>query len=286
VKDKLKKGLLNGASLVMLLGTIIIIILGVNKAKEESKKISDTKLKQTSSQVKVQDKQPTATSTTKPVSAEQPATLTNPYEKIKNKKEIEILIIGDNIAQSEGVPEESKWHTLLGKAIEGSYGAKVNFKQLTGSKQVVTKALEDYNKQEAANKYDFVILCLGEYDIVQAKLEDFKKNYEALIRKIKTGNPNCEVIPLIESSIQNNKTFPNAIKELADYYELPLIDERESFKQSKVAYDKLMLTPKEKIIPNKEGYKLYADSIFNSVKGNVENGKKVKALDKVEIYKN
>jgi lysophospholipase L1-like esterase len=286
VKDKLKKGLLNGASLVMLLGTIIIIILGVNKAKEESKKISDTRLKQTSSQVKVEDKQPTATSTPKPVSTELPANLTNPYEKIKNKKEIAILVIGDNIAQSEGVPEESKWHTLLGKAIEGSYGAKVSFKQLTGSKQVVTKALEDYNKQEAANKYDFVILCLGEYDIVQGKLEDFKKNYETLIRKIKAGNPNCEVIPLIESSIQNNKTFPSAIKELADYYELPLIDERESFKQSKVDYDKLMLTPKEKIIPNKEGYKLYADSIFNSVKGNVENGKKVKALEKVEIYKN
>ncbi|MHC1684887.1 MAG: SGNH/GDSL hydrolase family protein [Clostridiaceae bacterium] len=208
--------------------------------------------------------------------------ITNPYKKIKNKKDTSILIIGDYNAQSEGVEEKSKWSSLVVESIESSYGIKPSVELLTDKHQGIVKTVENYNKNLAKKKYDFAILCVGADDVGVLKVEEFRQNYESFVRRIKEGNENCEVILIIEGSIKTDTTYPDAIKSIGDYYELLYIDIRDVFNKSNIAYDKL--TTGDTITPNADGYKLYGDAIYNLIKINVAQGREVTALKKESLY--
>lgn len=208
----------------------------------------------------------------------------NPYEKIKNKKATSIVILGDYIAQSEGVEEKNKWSTIVSSSIEKDYGIKPSVEFETNKDQGIVKTLENYNKNKAAKKYDFAIVCVGADDEGVLKVEQFRQNYETLVRKIKEGNENCEVILLIESAIRTEKTFPEAIKSIGDFYELPSIDARDVFNKSNFAYNKL--TTQDMMTPSIDGYKLYSDAVYNLIKTNIEKGREVKALKKELLYNN
>lgn len=206
------------------------------------------------------------------------------YEKIKNKKGASILILGDYIAQSEGAESKNKWSSILADSIEKNYGTQLAVTLLANKDQGISKTLSDYNNKEAANKYDFVIICVGADDVGVLKIEQFRKSYEALVRKIKEGNSNCEVISIIESSIKIDKTYPDSIKSICDYYEIPYLDGREVFKRSNIDYSKLTLQDGQ--TPNIDGFKLYGEGIYNLIKTNIENGKTVKSSKKDLLYNN
>jgi hypothetical protein len=131
------------------------------------------------------------------------------------------------------------------------------------------------------NKYDFAFVCLGEHDINILKLDQFQTNYESLLRSIKTSNQNCEIVPIIESSIQIDKTYPLAITNLSNYYGLSLIDAREAFAKSNTPYKNLTSGGN---LPNAQGYKLYASAMFDLIKVNVDKTKAVKAFDKAAMF--
>lgn len=217
--------------------------------------------------------------TEEPVATE----IKNPYEKIKNQKTTSILILGDYIAQGEGVEQKNKWSAILSDSMEKDYKAKPSISLLTNKDQGIIKTLEDYNTKEATKKYDFAIICVGADDVGILKIEQFRKAYESLIRKIKEGNESCEVISIIESSIKLDKTYPDTIKTICDYYGISYIDVREVFKQANVAYSNL--TTQDGQTPNVEGYKLYGNSIYKFIKTNVDKGKAVTSIKKELLYK-
>jgi hypothetical protein len=268
--------------IILVLATIAVVILGNNKINKQAKALVN--IKESKPQVTDNsEKKKTSDNTAQQQASTTVDTELNVYEKIKNKKNINMLIIGDNIAASEDVEDKNKWYNILTQSIATSYGVKVDYKLLTGKSQGVLRSLDNYIINEATNKYDFVVICVGEYDINLISLDKFQSTYETLIRKIKQSNAKCDIIPVIESSIQIDKTYPAAIKKLADYYELNAIDEREVYNKSNISYKKL--TGNDKVIPNAEGYKLYASSIFQYVSGNVSAGKDIKNLDKDVLFK-
>lgn len=258
-------------SVVLFLALVSVIVLGITRKNKESQEL----IKEAEESSKV------VTATAK---SEEPKDIVNPYEKIKNKKSVSMLILGDYIAQSQGVEEKNKWSSVVLDLVDKNYGIKPTINLLANKDQGILKTLEDYTAKESTKKYDFVIICVGADDAGVLKIEQFRKNYEALVRKIKEGNENSEVISIIESSIKINKTYPDEIKSICDYYEIPYVDGREVFKQSNIEYSKLTLQDGQ--TPNADGYKLYGDAIYNVIKTNTDKGKVVKALNKGLLYAN
>lgn len=257
--------------IVLFVALISVVVLGNirnNKKLQELKKAAEESNK-------------VVALATKP---EEENVIKNPYEKIKNKKEASMLVLGDYIAQSEGIEEKSKWTSILSSSIERDYGTKLSLELLANKDQGIVKTIEDYNKDKATKKYDFVIVCVGANDVGVLKIEQFRQNYESLVRKIKEGNENCEVILIIESAIRTDKTYPDSIKSISDFYELPCIDARDVFNKSNIPYNKLVT--QDLINPNAIGYKLYGDAMYNLFKTNVESGREVKALKKESLYNN
>lgn len=260
--------------IITFIALIAVIIAGT------CKNIKENKISSAYSARKSEDNAAKATPTPTPTPEIQKI-ISNPYEKIQNKKDISVLIIGDNIAASEGMDENSKWYNVFASSLNNSYGTNVNFKIAASSKQGISQCLDYYNKNEVSNKYDFVFVCLGEYDINILKLDQFQSNYESLLRSIKTSNQNCEIIPIIESSIQIDKNYPLAITNLSNYYGLPLMDAREAFAKSNTPYKNLTSGVN---LPNAQGCKLYASAMFDLIKANVDKPKEVKAFDKAAMY--
>jgi lysophospholipase L1-like esterase len=193
------------------------------------------------------------------------------YDKISNKQDISILVLGDAIGGSSGVPDEDKWYNSLNKWIYSEYGVKGNLNVATSPLGNVFSGWSDYNAM-SSKKYDLAFVCFGENDLKDMALTQYSGIYEALVRNLKANNSKCEVVPIVESSFQTDKTFPDAVKKISDYYNLQLVDERDVFKNSKTSYGSLTSNG---ILPNKQGYDLYSSSICDLLKTNIANKKAV-----------
>jgi len=86
------------------------------------------------------------------------------YEKINKKKEITMLSIGDDMANSMSVEEKDKWHRNIKKYIEDTYKIKVDTKVIWKEKSKIDEALDNYKKAETKT-YDLIFITLGEYNI-------------------------------------------------------------------------------------------------------------------------
>ena len=85
------------------------------------------------------------------------------YEKIKNKKNINILVIGDSIGESDGVNSEQAWYTKLSRWFDSEYNIKANVKLLTHPGGGILNGLSEYSKNIASG-YDLIIVCYGQND--------------------------------------------------------------------------------------------------------------------------
>jgi hypothetical protein len=95
-------------------------------------------------------------------------------------------------------------------------------------------------------------------------------------------NPSAEVILLQESSIVFNKTVPDSIKAIGDYYTIPYLDMREAFKKSNLASAKLTTNG---ILLTAQGSKIYSDTIFTFIKENATAKKTIHFSSKELLYK-
>jgi len=202
------------------------------------------------------------------------------YDKVSEKQEISILVLGDAIGESSGVKEESKWYNSINKWINSEYGAKSNIKLFTSPKGNVFAGLSDFNFADN-KKYDLVFICFGENDLKDMTLAQYSGVYEALVRNIKTNNNKCEVINIIESSIKSDKTFPEALKKISNYYNLQFVDTRDVFSKSQIPYNNLSSNG---ILPNEKGYELYSSAIEDLLKSNITNKRTVDYEAKTVLY--
>lgn len=203
------------------------------------------------------------------------------YQKLKNKQNINILVIGDSIGESDGVDAKKAWYTKLSNWFNSEYSLNAKVKLLTHPGGGVLNGLSEYNKKNAAG-YDLIIICYGQNDR-SMDINTWSVLYETLIRRAISYNPQAEIIPLIESSFQNYESIPNAIKQISLYYKLQYIDVRTAFKESGIPYNKLA---PDGTHGNEDGYNLYFKAVSNLISKNLSDNKNIKYEAKNNLYSN
>ncbi|MDU1320454.1 MAG: SGNH/GDSL hydrolase family protein [Clostridium botulinum] len=203
------------------------------------------------------------------------------YEKINNKKEITMLSIGDDMANSSSVEEKDKWHNNIKKYIEDTYKIKVDTKVIWKEKSKIDEALDNYKKAETKN-YDLIFITLGEYNIGYEPTEKLASRYEELIKEIIKNNSKSDLYLIVQSSIRLDKNYPEAIIKIANHYNLNIVDMRKAFKNSNENYSTLTT---DGILPNKKGYNLYTKEIIKSLEKNIKSQKVIKYKEKQVLYK-
>ncbi|EKS4342883.1 SGNH/GDSL hydrolase family protein [Clostridium botulinum] len=203
------------------------------------------------------------------------------YEKINNKKEITMLSIGDDMANSSSVEEKDKWHNNIKKYIEDTYKIKVDTKVIWKEKSKIDEALDNYKKSETKS-YDLIFITLGEYNIGYEPTEKLASRYEELIKEIIKNNSKSDLYLIVQSSIRLDKNYPEAIIKIANHYNLNIVDMRKAFKNSNENYITLTI---DGILPNKKGYNLYTKEIIKSLDKNIKSQKVIKYEEKQVLYK-
>lgn len=180
-------------------------------------------------------------------------------EKINAGYTAHILINGDSIG---GTANEGEWCSILKNIItkETSETVEINNISKPGNSSFAGIAsweiMEDVNQRLS----DLVILCYGQNDVDD---ESFAINYEALIRNTIAGNPNAEIIAVLESSQREYTNKIMTIIELCNYYNIPYVDTIKAFKNSGYSYDELS---DDGTHPNAKGKEIYAMAIWNVIK--------------------
>ncbi|SHJ58798.1 Lysophospholipase L1 [Clostridium cavendishii DSM 21758] len=251
---------------LLLVALVAVIILGNIKNNKENKNIV----------VKSEDKKVSLQKEDKKVNEKEKKDL---YIKLKNKEDISICIIGDSIANSEGViKQENNWNEKLKKYIENTYNSKVTIEHIINNGGL-SERLDLYNKNK--KQYDLILLCSG-YNDRNAKIEEFGPKYENFLNNIIERNDKTEIFLVVENSLRKFDKVPNEIKKIKEYYELNLIDLREAFADSPKPYKQLT---KDNINPNDDGYDLYSTAIFDKIKLNNKENKKIDYKVKDKLYK-
>lgn len=197
---------------------------------------------------------------------ENQATTSNPYEKIKEGKEVNILVLGNGIGLSEGKTDESgNWTSSLSKWLEETYKSKANITNLSQDKATVKVGLEELEKNK--DNFDLAYIIFGENDQKALKPNEFKDDYEKIIENLKERNKNVAIVPIIENSLRKKNEYTTIIEGIAKANDLKVLDMATVFTKDPAPYAKL--TTKGGIYPNNVGYSLYFSNVKSLIEANI-----------------
>lgn len=197
---------------------------------------------------------------------ENQATTSNPYEKIKDGKEVNILVLGNGIGLSEGKTDESgNWTSSLSKWLEETYKSKANITNLSQDKATVKVGLEELEKNK--DTFDLAYIIFGENDQKALKPNEFKEDYEKIIEILKERNKNVAIVPIIENSLRKKNEYTTIIEGIAKANDLKVLDMATVFTKDPAPYAKL--TTKGGIYPNNVGYSLYFSNVKSLIEANI-----------------
>lgn len=179
-------------------------------------------------------------------------------EKINAGHGPSITINGDSIG---GWINSGEWCTLLEERIENETNTSIEVTNISKPGNSSFAGIVSWEMMEPIERTlsDLVILCYGQNDVDD---ESFAVNYEALIRNTIAGNPNAEIIAILESSQRDYTNKINTIIELCDYYKIPYVDTIKAFNESGYSYEELS---DDGVHPNAKGKEIYADAIFEVI---------------------
>ncbi len=179
-------------------------------------------------------------------------------EKINAGYSPNITIIGDSIG---GEATSGEWCTLLEERLENETNQSIDLINISKPGNSSFAGIVSWEMMEPIERTlsDLVILCYGQNDVDD---ESFAVNYEALIRNTIAGNPNAEIIAVLESSQRDYTNKINTIIELCDYYKIPYVDTIKAFNESGYSYDELS---DDGVHPNAKGKEIYADAIYKVI---------------------
>lgn len=179
-------------------------------------------------------------------------------EKINAGYNPNITINGDSIG---GTVENGEWCTILADRIECETNKSIDITNISKPGNSSFAGIVSWEMMQPTEKMlsDLVILCYGQNDIDDPS---FVINYEALIRNTIAGNPNAEIIAILESSQRDYTNKVDTIIELCDYYNIPYVDTIKAFNNSGYSYEELS---DDGIHPNAKGKQIYADAIFEVI---------------------
>lgn len=196
----------------------------------------------------------------------------NIYEKIFEERDIDALIIGDSIGQSDGsTSADEKWFNLIAKDFKQKYKSIITTDLITGDSTTAVRGWVQLNNSKSTKKYDIAFICLGQNDQLSIKPEQFKIFYESIIIKLKKMNPNIDIIPIIENSFVKYNNYTKVIQELSKHYKLQYADTLQVFKSSGQPYESLIV---DVMHPNDSGYRYYATTIEKIINDNYAANKK------------
>ncbi|WP_300260765.1 SGNH/GDSL hydrolase family protein [Clostridium sp.] len=190
----------------------------------------------------------------------------NPYEKIKEGKEVNILVLGNGIGLSEGKTDKSgDWTSNLSKWLEETYKAKANITNLSQYKATVKVGLEKLEKNK--DNFDLAYIIFSENNQKEIRPNEFKEDYEKIIENLKGRNKNISIVPIIENSIRKKNEYTNIIEDIGKANNLNVLDMATVFTNDPAPYAKL--TTKGGIYPNNLGYSLYFSNIKSLIEANI-----------------
>ncbi len=185
------------------------------------------------------------------------------YQKLAAGKDVNILIVGDSISAGYGSSDEAhRWSELFAEELRSKYNIEVGLTNVSmdGNSSyagiVRTMILDD------GIDYDLVVLAYGQND---NKKDHFDVYYEALVRAAKNKYPKASVICILESSQREYTKKIKTIQEIAEHYELPIVDTIAPFKEE---YDLLTI---DKYHPNDAGQEVYCSAVMEVVEPLVES---------------
>ncbi|HEY8805239.1 MAG TPA: SGNH/GDSL hydrolase family protein [Clostridium sp.] len=196
----------------------------------------------------------------------------NVYEDLTQKQDINALVIGDSIAQSNGSSNDNaKWFNLIAKDVKIKYKSTITTDLMTGGGTTGIRAWVELNNAEATKQYDIAYMCFGQKDQWSMTPAQFGAFYESIIIKLKKTNPNIEIIPIIESSFREHNSYSKVIEELSKHYNLQVADTILTFISSPESYENLTTDIE---IPNDKGYSYYAKTVEKVIDDNYKAKKK------------
>ena len=206
----------------------------------------------------------------------------NFYQELHEKADINALILGDSMGQSNGSSTtDKKWYNLITKDVKTKYNSTITTDLITGGGTTGIRSFVELNKSKATKKYDIAYLCFGQNDQWNMTPDKFGLFYESIIIKLKKINPNIEIIPIIESSFRKDNGYTNVIKNLSSHYNLQYADTIKTFVGAPEKYEDLTMDTE---IPNDKGYSYYATTIEKIIDSNYKINKKTN-LNYSALYK-
>ncbi|MFT8350350.1 SGNH/GDSL hydrolase family protein [Clostridium saccharoperbutylacetonicum] len=191
------------------------------------------------------------------------------YKKLKNRQNINVLLLGDDLALSKGKSDAHPgWSNLLVSYIEASFKNKVYLESLAQPGDTILEGEKIVTSNPNLENFDLIIICFGKNDSTnKIPLSTFQKNYSDLIESLKSKNSTCTILTIIPSTLPESSNYRHEIENLNSDYNLKCIDMLEQFKTSKVE----MATLSTNDFPNDNGYNLYAVSINDTIIKEVSN---------------
>lgn len=197
---------------------------------------------------------------------EKQATTSNPYEKIKKGEEVNILVLGNGVGLSEGKTDESgNWTSSLSKWLEETYKSKANITNLSQDKATVKVGLEELEKNK--DNFDLAYIIFGENDQKEIKPNEFKEDYEKIVKNLKERNKNISIVPIIENSLRKKNEYTTIIEDIGKDNDIKVLDMATVFTKDPAPYAKL--TNKDGIYPNNLGYGLYFSNVKSLIEANI-----------------
>lgn len=249
--NRSKSKVLDISIIILIIALIVVIVVGTIRDKKTLARNMETY---------------SGDSTSSSENNENQATISNPYEKIKEGKEVNILVLGNGIGLSEGKTDDSgNWTSSLSKWLEETYKSKANITNLSQDKATVKVGLEELEKNK--DNFDLAYIIFGENDQKALKPNEFKEDYEKIIKNLKERNKNISIVPIIENSLRKKNEYTTIIEDIGKDNDIKVLDMATVFTKDPAPYAKL--TTKGGIYPNNVGYSLYFSNVKSLIEANI-----------------
>lgn len=199
------------------------------------------------------------------------------YEKIEAGSSFNYLIIGDSIGRGAGAESKNlRWYSQLEVLIKDFSGSRARRNMLVQSGATAFEGIYKLQKAPKFRDIDLIFIVFGENDRKYMDSEQFTFFYEKLVRNAKERYPGSEIITIIESPLKQEQ-FADAIKRVSAHYGAKPLDMRIPFNQSGMLTEQLTT---DTVHPNGKGYQLYATSMLELIKNNIEIDPEIASLPK------
>lgn len=185
-------------------------------------------------------------------------------EKISYGLPIDVLVVGGPVAMGRGVGSyEQTWLYQLEKQFEQEYQLDSRFHVAATGSGYIRDSLVNYSMADLRYTYDLVIMGFGQSEQHTTPPQQFTQFYEQWIRTIMLEKNNPQIVMLREHDLTNAE-YEASMYRLAEYYHLSVVDIRSVFANANIR--DLTIPIEGESYPNKEGQRLFADAVFESIK--------------------